>query len=243
MEKVLGIIGSTNPLEAISLYKGIIQNTHVNKNQDHIHVLVDSNTKMPDITEYIYGIGISPLEYLYQSAIGLINNGASILVLASITSHLFYDDLRERITSQYPNVILLNAVEQVSSYIAKSGYTSTYLLASKPIYLKKIFKKEFNIYDIDLVLPRLCYRDVITTNIHNFETTRRPFTKHDLESLRRDAKKKNAECIVLGSMKLSLMFENILCNKDSDILVTTDITAKSIISYIKTNKDLTLNII
>ena len=44
-KKVIGIIGGMGPLATADLFKKIITNTKVLKDQDHIRVLIDNNTE------------------------------------------------------------------------------------------------------------------------------------------------------------------------------------------------------
>ena len=49
-KKVIGIIGGMGPLATADLFKKIVLNTKAEKDQDHIRVLIDNNTNIPDRT-------------------------------------------------------------------------------------------------------------------------------------------------------------------------------------------------
>ena len=47
-EKIIGILGGMGPEATADLFYRIIRATQVEKDQDHFHVIIDSNSKIPD---------------------------------------------------------------------------------------------------------------------------------------------------------------------------------------------------
>lgn len=92
-KKILGIIGGMGPEATAYFYWLIIKNTQAFKDQEHMHVIIDSYPQIPPRTEAILGKGPSPLPYLAESAKRLEKAGAQILVMPCITAHYFYDQL------------------------------------------------------------------------------------------------------------------------------------------------------
>lgn len=59
-QKTLGILGGMGPLATVDLMTKIIALTPAQKDQDHIHMIVDNYPQIPDRTEAILGKGTSP---------------------------------------------------------------------------------------------------------------------------------------------------------------------------------------
>ena len=51
MKKTLGIIGGMGPLATADLFKKIVEHTEASCDQEHIHILIDNNTNIPDRTK------------------------------------------------------------------------------------------------------------------------------------------------------------------------------------------------
>lgn len=68
MKKTIGIIGGMGPLATADLFKKIILNTKAEKDQDHLKVLIDNNTDIPDRTAAILHGGDDPVPQLTKSA-------------------------------------------------------------------------------------------------------------------------------------------------------------------------------
>ena len=89
MSKTLGIIGGMGPLATANLFNKIVLTTHAKSDQDHIHILIDNNTLIPDRTAYLLGNGEDPLEQLVTSAVRLEKMGAEFLIMPCNTAHYF----------------------------------------------------------------------------------------------------------------------------------------------------------
>ena len=50
MKKTIGIIGGMGPMATVDLMKKVILATDAREDQDHIPILVDNNTDIPDRT-------------------------------------------------------------------------------------------------------------------------------------------------------------------------------------------------
>ena len=77
MGKTLGIIGGMGPLATVNLFNKIVINTNAQNDQEHIHILIDNNTNIPDRTAFLSGMGKDPTEELIKSAIRLEKAGAN----------------------------------------------------------------------------------------------------------------------------------------------------------------------
>ena len=82
------------PLATVDLMNKIISYTPAMKDQDHIHIIADNYSQIPDRTTAILGKGIDPTPYIVQSAQRLQNAGADFLVIACNTAHFSIKQLK-----------------------------------------------------------------------------------------------------------------------------------------------------
>src|SRR5205085_11559342 len=97
MQKVDGIIGGMGPLATVDLMNKIIFYTPAKKDQDHIHIIVDNYSQIPDRTTAILGKGTDPAPFIIQSAQRLENAGADFLVIACNTAHFYFNSIENSI--------------------------------------------------------------------------------------------------------------------------------------------------
>jgi aspartate racemase len=55
MAKTIGVIGGMGPQATVDFFQKILDNTRVERDQDHIHVIIDNNPQIPDRTVFLLG--------------------------------------------------------------------------------------------------------------------------------------------------------------------------------------------
>ena len=94
MNKTIGIVGGMGPFwRPVILYQKIIQVTQADKDQEHVRVCIDGNTRIPDRTAAILHKGRDPLPQMIKSAVRLEGMGADVLIMPCNTAHYFYKKL------------------------------------------------------------------------------------------------------------------------------------------------------
>jgi len=101
----VGIIGGLGPAATCALYHHVIVNTPARRDQDHLHVIIDSDPSTPDRTEALLGRCESPLPWLVRSARMLESAGASLLAMPCVTGHAFIDDIRKAVSVQVLSMV------------------------------------------------------------------------------------------------------------------------------------------
>ncbi|NKB63195.1 MAG: amino acid racemase [Gammaproteobacteria bacterium] len=113
-EKTIGIIGGLGPEATADFFNRIIRNTPTEKDQDHLHVIIDNNPKAPNRNQAIAGTGPSPFESFKQSALRLKQAGAELLVMPCNTAHAFKDAIIHNVDTPF-----IDIVEEATAHIAK----------------------------------------------------------------------------------------------------------------------------
>ncbi|MFA6670735.1 MAG: amino acid racemase, partial [Bacillota bacterium] len=120
MVKTLGVIGGMGPQATVDFFQKVLDNTKASRDQDHIHVIIDSNPKTPDRTEAILGVGESPLKTLVNSAVKFQLMGADLLAMPCNTAHYFYDDI-----VKFIDIPFINMIDEVSATVRVRDHKAT----------------------------------------------------------------------------------------------------------------------
>ena len=112
--KIIGIIGGMGPAATVDLYAKIIASTVAASDQEHLHVIIDSNSGIPDRTSAILGQGEDPLPALVTTARTLERAGAQVLAIPCNTAHWYYDGIQAAV-----GVPVLNMIRETVGYIAR----------------------------------------------------------------------------------------------------------------------------
>ena len=104
-DKTVGVIGGLGPQATADFFNRVIRNTQAACDQDHLHVLIDNNPKVPNRNEAIAGTGPSPAMELAKSAQRLQQAGADFLVMPCNTAHAFQNAITDAIEIPFLSII------------------------------------------------------------------------------------------------------------------------------------------
>ncbi|HKM01331.1 MAG TPA: amino acid racemase [Sedimentibacter sp.] len=148
--KTIGIIGGMGPLATVHLFERIVLRTKAQKDQDHIRVLIDSNTNIPDRTKAIIGDGEDPVKELVNSAKILEKGGADFLIMPCNTAHYFIDEIKKSV-----NIPFLNMPEETVKYTYDKYGKDTVvgIMATDGTIKSKIYENYYSKLGIKTVVP------------------------------------------------------------------------------------------
>lgn len=198
--KVIGIVGGMGPFATVELFRLIVENTAAEKDSDHIRILIDNNTCIPDRTNAILNGGESPVPYIIDSANNLKRSGADFILIPCNTSHYFIDRIRAGV-----DIPVINMVEQTCSAIKERDITKVGILATTGTMKGKIYERYLYDSGIDLIKPSpeqqkavmsFIYDGVKAWNI-NYNTDKFQDAVDDIYS-------RGAQSIIMACTELSL---------------------------------------
>ena len=99
MTKVVGVIGGMGPLSSHAFYGELIRLTEARRDQDHLHVIIDSDATIPDRTDFLLRGGPNPGPQILASAHRLVAFGAELLVMPCNTAAVFAERIPSTSTS------------------------------------------------------------------------------------------------------------------------------------------------
>jgi len=133
----IGIIGGMGPEATAYYYTQLVKRTHASKDQDHFHVMIDANPKIPDRTQAILNNGETPLPYLIESIERLNLLNVDKAFITCITSHYFFDQIKPH--AQFE---LIHALDALNKALHQANIKKIGLLATSGTHQRpKLFPK------------------------------------------------------------------------------------------------------
>ncbi|MBM7094971.1 amino acid racemase [Bacillus sp. H-16] len=142
MKIVLGVLGGMGPAATIDFFDKMVSNTSVDKEEDHIHVIINNNPQIPSRVKGISGAGESPLPFIIEGIRLLELVGASFVVMPCNTAHYWYDQITEQV-----NVPVLHIIKETAREIKDAAGTTVpkvLLLATEGTVKAGLYKKELD---------------------------------------------------------------------------------------------------
>jgi aspartate racemase len=150
MHRVVGVIGGMGPEATLDLMRRVLAKTPAQVDQDHIHLIVESNPKIPSrVAHLIEGTGADPTPELIRIAGNLQRAGAEALAIPCNTAHAYAHSIRRAVSIPLLDMVQLT-VDQIASsrHVARVG-----LLASSAVLATELYARSFSGHGIDVVHP------------------------------------------------------------------------------------------
>lgn len=110
--KTVGILGGMGPLATNAFFSALLEATEAERDQDHVHILIDSDPTIPDRTDYLLRDGEDPRPAMVRAAQRLAAGGSDLLVMPCNTAHVFLRDVQSQTSVPFLDWIKV-AVEAV----------------------------------------------------------------------------------------------------------------------------------
>jgi aspartate racemase len=225
--KKIGIIGGMGPMATVDLFSKITMLTQAKSDQEHIHILVDSNTAIPDRTKAILEGGEDPVPEMVRSALSLEAMGADVLLMSCNTAHYFYDRIK-----QFTHVSILNMIEETAREAKRRKISCVGLLATEGTCRTEIYDKAFKAQGIKVLKPEGQLEQSIMDLIYKgVKAGCTDYPLDDVYKVLAELKKQGAEVFILGCTELPLAFQ--MYGIKEEIIDPTEVLARKVVTFAK----------
>ncbi|AKB85259.1 aspartate/glutamate racemase family protein [Methanococcoides methylutens] len=203
-DKTVGILGGVGSESTARFFLKLIKNTPAKTDQDHLRIFIDNNPNIPDRTQAILGLGVSPVEEANKSIEVLENAGAEIIAIPCNTMHYFYPELQAS-----TKVPIINMITETASYIQKAfpDMKKIGLLATTGTIMTRLYHDAIN--GIELITPNEELQEKVMNSIYGEEGIKAGYTeghpRDDILEVIEVLIEKGAEAIILGCTELTLL--------------------------------------
>jgi aspartate racemase len=148
---VVGIIGGMGPEATVELMRRVIARTPAYGDEDHIHLIVESNPKIPSrMAHLIERTGSDPTPELVRIARNLQRAGADVLAMPCNTAHGYLPAIQAAVS-----IPMLDMVELTVTRLANLRPNARVgLLASSALIKAGVYAKPLAAHGLEPVLPQ-----------------------------------------------------------------------------------------
>lgn len=205
MKKTLGIVGGMGPAATCDLMEKIIALTAAGRDQDHIHVIADVNTNIPDRTAAILHGGEDPAPEMIKSGKRLEAAGADMLLLPCNTAHFFYDRLAAAV-----NIPVLHMPRLTAAVLRQAGVKRAAVLATDGTVQSGVYAEALAAEGVEPVYPVPEHQTEIMRLIYDGVKARAiPLTDVPLGDILADLRARGAEKFLLACTELPIAFREL----------------------------------
>lgn len=164
MKKTLGIIGGVGPLATMLIGEMIVRRTKAQKDQEHVHTIIDNDTSIPDRTAYILDhTKENPVPYLQRDAKKLAEYGAGVICIPCNTAHSFYEELQA--TTSVP---VLHMIRETAKRAKALGAQRVGILATDGTLTTKVYQTALEEQGMTPVVPNATIQQQVMAVIYDY---------------------------------------------------------------------------
>jgi len=145
-KKTVGVLGGMGPEATVDFMATVIAMTPVEKDQDHIHMLVDNDPTIPPRQDAILRDGADPGPAMAVMAKGLQEAGADFLVMPCNTAHAFASQITAAV-----DIPLLSIIDATISACSEFGTVG--MLATEGCLRSDVYQQALRTAEKELILP------------------------------------------------------------------------------------------
>lgn len=200
MKRTLGILGGMGSMASAVFYKMIVDNTIVEKDQDHLEMLVYNHAQIPDRTEYILAGREDELyEVLYKDLSKLELFGCEVLTLICNTSYYFYNRLSEEISAN-----IINMPYEALKEATKDGAKKVGIMATNGTVRGGIYDMFSDGLEVEIIYPNDEFQEINMDFIYNQVKKGEKGSLSDFNKVSQHLFEKGAEKIILACTEFSV---------------------------------------
>jgi aspartate racemase len=201
-EKTVGIIGGMGPEATVEFMRRLIAATPAQDDQDHLHVLVDNNPKIPSrIKAIIEKTGEDPAPVLCAMAKGLQAQGADFLVIPCNTAHYYLPQIAGSVEIPVLDMVGLS-VEKLLADKARPRRIG--MLASPAVRMVGLYKERLDQAGLEAIFPAGPYESALLEIIKAVKAGQFD-SRHRQEYVRIARSLVDAEALLIACTELSVI--------------------------------------
>ena len=203
-KECIGILGGMGSYATLNFFKQILDAFPAEKEWGRPRILIDNRCSMPSrVRAILYDENRKELiSDMSDSVKMLIKNGASYIVFDCNTSHVFIDDVYERVPEAKGKIV--NIIEETAKQVELIGAKDVYLLATEGTIETKIFSKYFESRKINIVYPEEADFEVMRRFIESVKQNK--ITKDIIREFGDYITSVPTEVVILGCTELPILY-------------------------------------
>ncbi len=206
MRRIVGILGGMGPAATVDLFDRIVRATPAQTDQEHLHILIDNNTGIPDRTEAILHHGPDPLPSLQAGIQGLEDQGVELIAIPCNTVHHYLPALQQACSCPILNMITETAqvIRHQYTNIKKVG-----IMATRGTLAVRLYQDALEATNLQPLIPSAEEIEYLMVAIYGPDGIKAGAPDHLPRSLLLQVgtamMQRGAEAIILGCTELPLV--------------------------------------
>jgi len=202
MSKKIGIIGGMGPMASQLFYKMITEHTDAGKDQDHIELVILSDSGMPDRTGAILSGKLDEVrERLLNDAKTLESIGCDALCVTCNTAHFFVDLIKKDVS--VPFIHMIDETAKKMSIEHPSGTIG--IMATDGTVKTELYQKALKKYGLKPFTPSPEAQKLVMHEIYDCVKAGKRYDEEAFKIIEKEYKDAMCDAVLLACTELSVI--------------------------------------
>jgi aspartate racemase len=199
--KTVGILGGMGPMATVEFFRRLVAATPAETDQEHLHVLIDNDPRVPNRTDALLHRGPSPAPRLRAMARRLEQAGADLLVMPCNTAHVYIEEIRASVS--------IPVLDMVRETVAAIEAASVGLLATDGTIRARLYQEACAVRGVRVLVPEAADQRSVMAAIEGIKRGGSPRrAEEELEPIARRLERGGAKAVIAGCTEISLVPED-----------------------------------
>ncbi len=205
MSYQLGIIGGVGSEASAYFYDKLIKHTKVNKDQDHLDMIILNHATIPDRTAHILdNTKPSPLEPILDDIKILNDLQVSLIMIPCNTSHYYFD-----IFQANSKVPIYHMIEETIAYLASQNIHKVGIWATSGTINSKLYQQACAKYELSYEIPSEENQALVMSLIYDDVKAGKAINMDNFKTINKEMLAKEVDCVILACTELSILKEKL----------------------------------
>lgn len=219
--KIVGVLGGMGPEATVDFMAKVIASTPADKDQDHLHLIVDHNPGVPNRQAAILRGGEDPGPCLAEMASRLEAAGADFLVIPCNTAYVFKDSILEAVGIPLVSIIDVTIAEVETR---AQGATSVGVLATDGCLKAGVYQDALERRGVSPVLPDAAETEHLMSLINGVKAgLTGSETALEMRKLAAALCERGAQAVIAGCTEIPLVLDQAMVSVP--LISSTDVLA------------------
>ena len=202
MSKKIGVIGGMGPMASQLFYKMVTEHTVASKDQDHVQLIVFSDSGMPDRTGAILSGRLDePRERLLKDAKLLESCGCEALCVTCNTAHFFVDLIKDDV-----DVPFIHMIDETAKRMAeKHPGGKIGIMATDGTVKTELYQKALKKYGLTPFAPRDNVQKLVMHEIYDCIKAGKRYDASAWADIENEYKEAGCDSVLLACTELSVI--------------------------------------
>lgn len=198
----IGVIGGLGPEATLDFFARVLKRTPAQQDQDHLHLIINNNPKVPNRNEALAGTGPSAEIALFESAKALERAGASVLVMVCNTAHAYQSAIKKAVSIPF-----ISMIDEVVTACLKQTVTTVGVLAADGCLQASLYQTAFAKQGVQTLSLHPNDQAAFMQLMYQIKAGKKEATQADMQNLAESLVQQGAQSIIAGCTEVPLVLK------------------------------------